>query len=109
MTTVFACSIKLMKELREDQMSKTSDMDQQMRELIAQARAEKKWLWGGYHDIWFSPDQLEEQRRLGKFMWGPENWKLRDPTERIEEAQKRRDAAQSEVDRVIDQVTASMR
>lgn len=90
-------------------MSATSDLAQQLREMIQRARAESKWLWCRYQGLWFSPNALEEQNRNGKFLWGPMNWELRDPAERIEEAKARRDAAQKEVDRVIDEVVRAAR
>jgi hypothetical protein len=75
-----------------------------MDELIKQARAEGKWLWCHYQDIWFSPDQIELEQSQGRFRWGPVNWKLRDPKERLQEAERRRDAAQAEVERVAQQI-----
>lgn len=81
----------------------------EMRPLFKQARDEGKWFWCHYQDLWFSPDQLESEQTNGKFRWGAVNWKLRDPAERIEEAKARRDAAQAEVDRVIDLVAADCR
>lgn len=60
--------------------------------LIDKAKAEGKWLWCHYQDIWFSPAQLREQNANGKFRWGAVNWKLRDPQERVAEARRRADA-----------------
>lgn len=68
----------------------------ELRKLTAQARAEGKWLWCHYQDIWFSPDQLDEQNAVGKFIWGPVNWQLRDPKERLAEAKARVDRANEE-------------
>lgn len=81
-------------------MSKTGDIAQQLDEMIQTARAEGKWLWCRYQDIWFSPDQLKEQNRNGKFLWGPVNWTLRDPKERVNEAKARADAAAGEYARI---------
>jgi hypothetical protein len=77
-----------------------SDVRAMLQPLIQQARAEGKWLWTSYQDIWFSPDELDAQNANGKFLWGPVNWKLRDPGERLAEAEKRLAAAQREVDLV---------
>lgn len=54
-----------------------------LRHLIAQARAEGKWLHCSYQDLWFSPDQLETANREGRFRWGAVNWTLRDPEEMV--------------------------
>lgn len=72
-----------------------TDVAALLRPLIDQARKERKWLWCHYQDLWFSPDQLAEQNAKGSFLWGPINWKLRDPQQRIDEADARaRDAAE---------------
>lgn len=76
------------------------DIAAELRKLTAQARAEGKWLWCNYQDIWFSPDQLDEQNRNGKFLWGPVNWQLRDPAERVAEAKRRADDAAGEYARI---------
>lgn len=80
-----------------------------LKPLFDEARASGKWFWCNYQDLWFSPDQLAAAQASGRFLWGAVNWKLRDPTERIEEAKRRRDVAQAEVDRVINQTIAGMR
>lgn len=47
-------------------------------------KAEKYGLWFycNYQDLWFSPNELREEHKNGKFIWGSVNWKLRDPIER---------------------------
>ncbi len=79
------------------------DLPTNLKELathIDKAEAEGKWLWCHYQDIWFSPAQLREQIKNGKFRWGVVNWKLRDPQERVAEARKRADQANAEADRI---------
>jgi len=68
--------------------------------LSAKARSRGQWLWCHYQDLWFSPDAIEAEWRNGKFRWGPVNWRLRDPQERLIEAKARAMAAQEEVDRI---------
>ena len=68
--------------------------------LIEQARANGKWLWCYYQDLWFSPDQLEAENREGRFRWDADNWKLRDPHERLAEARERTARAQAEEARI---------
>lgn len=68
--------------------------------LIDKAEAEKKWLWCNYQDIWFSPAQLREANAKGGFRWAAVNWKLRDPQERIDEADRRAADAANEAARV---------
>lgn len=60
-----------------------------LRPLISEARETKQWLWCSYQDIWFSPDELDAHHDNGKFLWGPVNWKLRDPTTHLRELEQR--------------------
>lgn len=59
-----------------------------LRPLLRQARDEGKWLWCGYQSLWFSPDELDAQHDRERFLWGPENWVLRDPAVRIEQLEQ---------------------
>jgi len=75
-----------------------------LKPLIEQARNEGKWLWCRYQGLWFSPDYLEAQNAEGAFLWGPGNWKVRDPQERLEDAKKALTAAQDNVDRIAAEI-----
>ncbi len=56
--------------------------------LIQQARDEGKYLYCSYQNLWFSPDELEQSNKEGRFRWGAVNWVLRSPDERLEEMYK---------------------
>jgi hypothetical protein len=75
-----------------------------LNELIEQARHEGKWLWCRYQDLWFSPDKLEAANKNGQFRWGVVNWKLRDPNERLQEAEDRLDDARRERNRIAAEI-----
>lgn len=50
-------------------------------------RAESQGLWF-YHnslagEVWFHPEELKEHQEKGHYLWGAENWELRDPAERL--------------------------
>ncbi len=49
--------------------------------------AEKRglWLYASYHQLWFSPAELRAEHVNGKFMWSAENFKIRDPQERLDQ------------------------
>lgn len=64
-----------------------------MQELINKAEREGKWLHCYYQDLWFSPADLRKQQAAGSFRWGPVNWTLRDPAERVTQAKKEAEAA----------------
>lgn len=84
-------------------MSETREMTA----LFAQARATGKWFWTRYQDLWFSPDQLERERVEGRFRWRAENWTLRDPRERLQEANAKLEAALAKRDRVAREIGAA--
>ena len=82
-----------------------ADVYEPLRPLIAQARAEGKWLRCSYQDLWFSPDQLEADNRDGRFRWGPQNWTLHDPQELLRRADETVDKAVADRDRIIREIT----
>ncbi len=73
---------------------------QDLADLIVRARREGKWLWCHYQNLWFSPDQLAAENAKGSFVWGVCNWELRDPIERLREAESNVTRAETEVARV---------
>lgn len=68
--------------------------------LFAEAERTGKWFWCAYQDLWFSPAKLREAQREGRFRWGAVNWSLREPGERVAEAEKRAKAAADDVERI---------
>jgi hypothetical protein len=78
------------------------DMD----DLIDRAEREGKWLHTCYQDIWFKPSELRRARAEGRFLWGVPNWTLRDPRERLAEAEQAAQAAVAHRDRVAREVFA---
>ncbi len=49
--------------------------------LFAEAERCGLWFHCNYQDLWFSPKDLRASQAKGNFVWGPVNWKLRDPKE----------------------------
>lgn len=66
--------------------------------LFDKARAEGLWFFSTYQDLWFSPDELQEQHELGQFIWGPVNWQLIDPEIYKRQLEKRLNHAQQALD-----------
>lgn len=82
-------------------MSEMTKQDlEDLAKLIELARSKNLWLWCRYQDLWFSPDQLAAANAKGSFRWGVINWELREPAERLREAEERARAAQMEVERI---------
>ena len=81
-------------------MSASDEVKAELAPLIEQARAEGLWLWCHYQDLWFSPDELQAQNAKGKFLWGAVNWMLRDPQERVKQAEAAAQRAANELARV---------
>lgn len=69
-------------------------------------RAERygQWFHCSYQDIWLSPKQLRAEQAAGRYVWGAENWALRDPYDRIREAEQVLVRAQESLDNIIRQV-----
>jgi len=67
--------------------------------LIEKAERERLWLHCAYQDLWFSPAELRKENAKGRFLWGPENWELRDPAEGLARLRSRAADAKSEVER----------
>jgi hypothetical protein len=61
---------------------------EELEPLFAHAEREKLWFYCGHQDQWLSPGQLRALHKEGRFIWGPANWSLRDPEERVREAER---------------------
>lgn len=77
-------------------MSEREKVLESLQPLFKQAKAEGLWFHCSYQDLWFSPEELEEYHREGRFLWGAVNWTLRDPRERLEALRRRSRAALDE-------------
>lgn len=65
--------------------------------LFERAYREKLWFYTDYQNLWFSPKELKAENERGSFNWGPGNWELRDPQERLEELAKELEKIQAEM------------
>lgn len=54
-------------------------------EMMERARSEHLWFYCSYQHLWFSPAELAAHHANGRFRWGPVNWELRSPMERLVE------------------------
>lgn len=59
--------------------------------MFAEAKEKNLWLYCGYQDLWFSPKELKDAQAEGRFIWGAENFKLRNPYELMNELSDRAD------------------
>lgn len=76
-------------------------------DLIEQAKREHKWLFTNSMAtgrMWMAPHALAKENAAGRFVWGVDNWRLRDPEEYIAEAKATMDRAIAEWQRVSDLV-----
>lgn len=65
------------------QSTKTADILNSLEPLFETAKRKKLWFHCNYQDLWFSPQELRENHAEGRFIWGPQNWTLRNPQELI--------------------------
>jgi hypothetical protein len=47
------------------------------------AKDQGLWFYTSYQNLWFSPKELKEKQKMGSFIWGANNWKLRKPEEKL--------------------------
>ena len=63
-------------------MSQKEEILRGLAPLFAEAKEKGLWFQGmvfGHDEIKFSPKELREQHKKGKYVWGVVNWKLIDP------------------------------
>lgn len=61
-------------------MSKKEQIIKSLQPLFEKAEKEDLWFYSNKIGvIWFSPAELKQNHDRGKFLWGPDNWELRDP------------------------------
>jgi hypothetical protein len=53
--------------------------------LFKRARKEKLLFSNKYQGIIFTPDELEGNQKVGRFIWGIENWELINPIDYIQD------------------------
>ena len=56
--------------------------------MIDSAEKQGLWMFCQYQALWFSPQELRKAQSEGRFRWGPVNWEVRDPQERMAELER---------------------
>lgn len=75
-----------MTEVADAESKETESIIVSLQPLIQQARQEGKWLQcTSFHhpEVFMSPDEFDAAIKMGRFIWGPVNWVLRDPTDEL--------------------------
>lgn len=52
--------------------------------LFKKAESEGLWFNSNYQDMWYTPKELREKQSQGFYIWGIDNWTLRNPQDRID-------------------------
>jgi hypothetical protein len=60
--------------------SERSKILKDLQPMFKEAREKGLIFRSGYQGLVFTADQLEEQQRNGRFVWGPVNWSLEHPS-----------------------------
>ena len=63
-------------------MDKAARIIESLEPMFKEAEAKGLWFWNRYQDIWVLPADLRANHAKGQFVWGPDNWELRDPGDR---------------------------
>src|SRR5690349_4961814 len=61
-----------------------SDRDELDR-LFEEARAKSLWFHAHHLRLWLSPDELQAKQEGGHLLYGPINWELRRPEDRLKQ------------------------
>lgn len=75
-----------------------------MEELFQKAEREGLWFFCSYQQLWFSPSELRKAQSEGRFRWGAENWKLRDPQEAVDNLDRNIRALNTERERLLSRI-----
>ena len=82
-------------------MSEHDDILQSLEPLFRKAERECLWFRSPYQDLWFSPAELRANQANGRFIWGPENWELRDPIELVIQAARELQSAKTKFEAIM--------
>jgi hypothetical protein len=75
-----------------------SEAVESLKSLFEEADKKGLWFFSNYQSIWFSPKELREQHKQGRFQWGAANWQLRDPYEQFAELHSRKIGIDKQID-----------
>jgi len=77
--------------------------------LFKRAKEENLWFHCNYQDLWFSPMELREEHKNGKFIWGFENWQLLDPKSQIKSMVRRIVNTKKEIEQFKKRITDNLK
>lgn len=64
-------------------MNSRKEIIDSLQPLFKRADRDGLWFYTDYQQLWFSPNELRKCHKEGRFVWGAENWNLRNPQERL--------------------------
>lgn len=85
-------------------MDEREEIIKSLQPLFEKAEKEKLWFYCNYQDLWFSPKELKDMQKAGRFIWGEVNWTLQNPMERVTEMEKRIKAYEIEKEKFIKRI-----
>lgn len=62
--------------MNTNQFYKKDPIIESLMPMYKEAIEKKLWFHCKYQDLWFSPRQLFQANKSGRFIWGPQNWEL---------------------------------
>lgn len=85
-------------------MSEKEEILLSLQPLFEKAEKEKLWFYCSYQDLWFSPKELKDMQKAGRFIWGEVNWVLKDPLEKVRWIEKRIEDSRKERENFIKRI-----
>ena len=77
-----------MKKRKVKNVSKRDEILKSLEPLFKTAEESGLWFYCYYQDLWLSAQELRISQSNGRFIWGADNWQLRDPQERVSELER---------------------
>ncbi len=75
--------------------------------LFEKAEREGLWFNCSYQDLWFSPNELKKLHKENRFVWGAQNWSLRNPKERLNQLENQERRLQHEKNEFLAKINKS--
>ena len=65
--------------------NKREEILKSLEPLFNEAEQKGLWFYCSYEQMWFTPKELKQMHSEDRFIWGEDNWELRNPNEGIRE------------------------
>lgn len=68
--------------------------------LFIEARESGLWFYSAYQGLWLAPEELRAYQACGQYLWGADNWQLRNPKILLDQAEQAVETAMQRLESV---------